>query len=1501
MSNNYLNSRIGLYDSHEEHDACGIGFYANMNNERSHEIVEKSLEMLRRLDHRGGIGADGITGDGAGIMTEVPYQYFSEVTDFDLPAEGDYAVGMLFANVMISDTKHAATMASFFEGEGLRVIGDRQVPVDVTCLAPHVAETMPVIQQVFVVNDSAQDFKRALYLARKQIEKYGQSAQLDLYFTSLSTRTIVYKGWLRSDQIKSLYVDLQQPSYVSKFGSVHSRFSTNTFPSWERAHPNRLLMHNGEINTIQGNVNWMRARQRRLIETIFGEAQHKVHQILDESGSDSAIVDNALEFLSLAMSPEQAAMLLIPEPWLYNESNDPKVRAFYEFYSYLMEPWDGPTMISFCDGDKLGALTDRNGLRPGRYTITKQNEIVFSSEVGVVDVDEADVVFKGQLNPGKLLLVDFNQHKVIENHELKTAIAEQQPYLEWLETYQHNLDLEAVPYAGGPVAVDHVLQMQQRFGYTKEELDKYLTELVTGGKDPIGAMGYDAPLAVLSEQPQSLFNYFKQLFAQVTNPPIDAYREKIVTSELSYLGKEGNLLKPGPDALNRIQLKHPVLTPAQLDVIGQEGFTLAEFSTGYTGGLKEALDNLGEAVVKAVRRGAEIIVLNDSDVTEVNQYAMPILLAVSHIHQLLIRENLRMQTSIVASSGETREVHHLACLVGYGANAVIPYLAQQTIAQLTERGRLGGVVADNVARYNAILSEGLIKVMAKMGISTVQSYQGAQIFEAVGLSEAVIADYFTGTTSKLSGISIETLDAENKARQTIKGDTLDPGSTFQWRQQGQHHTFNPTTIRLLQHACRDNDYAQFKAFSKVANDQTSSHIRDLLTFKSQQAIDIGQVEPVEEIVKRFKTGAMSYGSISQEAHQTLAEAMNQLGGKSNSGEGGEALSRYEPQADGRDFKSGIKQVASGRFGVTSHYLQHAKEIQIKVAQGAKPGEGGQLPGSKVYPWIAEVRGSTPGIGLISPPPHHDIYSIEDLAQLIHDLKNVNRDADITVKLVSKSGVGTIAAGVAKAFADKIVISGYDGGTGASPKTSIQHAGLPWELGLAETHQTLMMNDLRSRVRLETDGKLLTGKDVAYACILGAEEFGFATAPLVVLGCIMMRVCHKDTCPVGIATQNGDLRKLYTGKAQHVVNYMHFVAEELREIMAELGIRTVDELVGRTDLLKRSAVAYHHPKAREMKLENLLYQHDGPRTKEVEQRHGLEHGFDLTTLLPASQAHIQAGSHFKGQFEVGNEQRNVGVITGSEITRTHGLNGLPTDTIVAETHGHAGQSLGAWIPQGLTLHHTGDANDYVGKGLSGGKIVVNAPNVAREDEIIVGNVCFYGATKGEAYINGRAGERFCIRSSGVHVVVEGVGDHGLEYMTGGRVVILGDVGKNFGQGMSGGVCYAFPSDVEQFKTYNQLATLDFDVVEDEAEKAMLKGMLERHRAYTESQKAAVILADFEAQLQRCVKVIPKDYKQMVQKIHYHQQQHASQDDALLAAFNDDQNIEEVAQAESIAVY
>lgn len=1500
MSNNSSYAQKGLYDAREEHDACGIGFYANMNNKRSHHIVEKSLEMLCRLDHRGGIGADGITGDGAGIMTEIPYAYFKTVVSLDLPPEGDYAVGMFFANEDISHSEHHVKIARIFEAEGLKLLGYRHVPVDVSCLAPHVAETMPTIQQMFVVNRGADHFDRSLYLARKQIEHYSMKEKLGVYFTSLSRRTIVYKGWLRSDQIKTLYVDLQQEDYVSKFGSVHSRFSTNTFPSWERAHPNRLLMHNGEINTIQGNVNWMRARQQRLIQTVFGTDAHKVHRILDESGSDSAIVDNALEFLSLAMPPEQAAMLLIPEPWLYNESNDPNVRAFYEFYSYLMEPWDGPTMISFCDGDKLGALTDRNGLRPGRYTITKNNEIIFSSEVGVVDVDETDVAYKGQLNPGKLLLVDFNENKVVGNETLKQAIASQYPYAEWLDKERLMLELDEITYTDLDVSEAEVRRMQQRFGYTKEDIDKYLTELMTGGKDPIGAMGYDAPLAVLNEQPESLFNYFKQLFAQVTNPPIDAYREKIVTSELTYLGGEGNVLKPSPEALKRVQLKHPVLTEKQLQHIASHALKTAYFQTGYDEDLKEALNTLGKAVIEAVQQGVEVVVLEDKTVCDTTHFAMPMLLAVSHIHQLLIRHNLRMQTSIVAMSGEMREVHHLACLIGYGANAAVPYLAQQTIADLTKMHRIQGEVASNVAQLNTIFSEGLIKVMAKMGISTVQSYHGAQIFEAVGLGDDVIKHYFPGTPSKLSGISLATLDAENKRRQTIEQPYLKPGSTFQWRQQGQYHTFNPMTIQLLQHACRDNDYAKFKQFSEVANHHTTSHLRDLFDFKSQHSISLEEVESVENIVKRFKTGAMSYGSISQEAHQTLAEAMNRLGGKSNSGEGGEALERYARSEDGADYKSAIKQVASGRFGVTSHYLQHAKEIQIKVAQGAKPGEGGQLPGTKVYPWIAEVRGSTPGIGLISPPPHHDIYSIEDLAQLIHDLKNVNREADITVKLVSKSGVGTIAAGVAKAFADKIVISGYDGGTGASPKTSIQHAGLPWELGLAETHQTLMLNGLRSRVRLETDGKLLTGRDVAYAAMLGAEEFGFATAPLVVLGCIMMRVCHKDTCPVGIATQNGELRSLFTGKADHVVNYMHFVAEELREILAELGLRSVDELVGRTDLLTPSSKARKHPKARELNLNALLHQNDGARTKSINQQHGLENGFDLTTLLPATRQAIANGTTFSGTFSIGNVQRNVGVITGSEITRHYGLEGLAPNTINVYTTGHAGQSLGAWIPQGLSLYHTGDANDYVGKGLSGGRIVINAPHEAREQDIIVGNVCFYGATSGNAYINGRAGERFCIRNSGVNVVVEGVGDHGLEYMTGGRVVILGDVGKNFGQGMSGGVSYIFPSNVQTFKEAHALDTLDFDTVTDVKEATMLKQMLIQHVTYTQSKKAQRILEDFEIQLANCIKVIPKDYKQMMQKIYYYEQNQGRQE-ALLSAFNDHSDIAESKLDTTISVY
>lgn len=1484
----------GLYDYREEHDACGIGFYANMNNLRSHDIIEKSLEMLRRLDHRGGVGADGITGDGAGIMTEIPFQFFKAHVNLDLPNEGDYAVGLFFSNEKIQGTKHETQFNDYFQSEGLKVIGYRDVPVDVNAVAPHVASTMPHIQQVFIDIRLIETPAKPLYIARKQIEQYAERQDLGLYFTSLSHKTIVYKGWLRSDQIKKLYLDLNHEDYQSKLGLVHSRFSTNTFPSWKRAHPNRLLMHNGEINTIKGNVNWMRARQRQLIQTLFGEEHTKIQNIVDEDGSDSAIVDNALEFLSLAMEPEEAAMLLIPEPWLYNKENDDNVRAFYEFYSYLMEPWDGPTMISFCNGDKIGALTDRNGLRPGRYTITKDNFIVFSSEVGVVDVPEVNVAYKGQLNPGKLLLVDFDSHKVVENNELKARIANQYPYKEWLDNHKVDLNLEGQTYHQPLLNSETLFELQRQFGYTKEDIYKYMAELVKGKKDPIGAMGYDAPLAVLNERPESLFNYFKQLFAQVTNPPIDAYREKIVTSELSYLGGEGNLFHPDETVLDRIQLAKPVLTLTQLDKIKQSKFNVKHLSTLYQDNLKEALERLGEAAIQATRDGHTILVLDDSELIDNDdesklkeqRYAMPILLAISHIHQLLIREGLRMDTSLVALSGETREVHHVACLLGYGANAVIPYLAQHTIAHLTETHRLEGTVSDNVETYTRVLSEGVIKVMAKMGISTVQSYQGAQIFEAVGLSQEVIDDYFTGTQSKLSGLSIQQIDTENKMRQQRHNEYLDSGSVFQWRQQGQHHVFNPTTIHLLQHACRENDYTQFKTFSNAIHEQRNDHLRDLLEFKAQQSIHISEVESVESIVKRFNTGAMSYGSISEEAHQTLAQAMNKIGGKSNSGEGGENPKRYEIQEDGTVLSSAIKQVASGRFGVTSNYLQHAKELQIKVAQGAKPGEGGQLPGTKVYPWIAETRGSTPGIGLISPPPHHDIYSIEDLGQLIHDLKNANRSADVAVKLVSKTGIGTIASGVAKAFADKIVVSGYDGGTGASPKTSIQHAGLPWELGLAETHQTLKLNHLRSRVRLETDGKLMTGRDVALACALGAEEFGFATAPLVVLGCIMMRVCHNDTCPVGIATQNKDLRALFRGKADHVVNFMHFIAEELREVLASLGIRTVEELVGRTDLLQRSSRIDEQSKAATLDIEKLLDSDDGPNSKEINQNHHLDIGFDLNYLYKDAKQSIEDGKLFKGNYVINNEQRDVGVITGSYITQCHGIKGLPEGTIVAKTHGYAGQSLAAFAPSGLLVQHTGDANDYVGKGLSGGTVVIKAPNKQREREIIAGNVCFYGASKGKAFINGSAGERFCIRNSGVDVVVEGIGDHGLEYMTGGHVVNLGDVGKNFGQGMSGGVCYVFPSNLELFKRKNQLPTLAFERVTHKEEKALLKTMLEEHYRYTQSTKAASILNDFEHVADKVIKVIPKDYELMMQKIELQSRHLPQLDDAKLAAFYDE---------------
>ena len=1461
----------GLYDAGNEHDACGIGFYANMDNRRSHDIVLKSLEMLVRLDHRGGIGSDGMTGDGAGIMTEIPHDLLKEEYP-GLPDFSRYSVGMYMLDHGASSDEFKATVRDTIAEEGHELIAFRDVPVDDTAVADIVRKDLPQFIQVITGCHEPLD----LYYLRKMIEQNLNERLVEHYVSSFSNETIVYKGWLRAEQIKTFYVDLSNPKFVSKFGSVHSRFSTNTFPSWARAHPNRLLMHNGEINTIKGNANWMRARTRQWLRDVYGEKGDKITEIIDESGSDSAMVDNVLEFLSLVMPPEEAAMIMIPEPWKYQDFSNPEVRDFYEFYSYIMEPWDGPTMISFCDNHRIGALTDRNGLRPGRYYVTDENEIIYSSEVGVIDVDEDNVIYKGQLSPGKLLLVDFDSSRIIENDELKGAIASRRPYGKWLNGAGSEVP-EMPRFKRLELGKEKLQALLIRFGYTKEDIEKYMMPLSREVKDPIGAMGFDMPLAFLSDKPKLLFDYFKQHFAQVTNPPLDSYREKVVTSEIAYLGGEGHLLRPGADVLKRVQLASPVIDNSVYERPDVKALGIKKIDITYNGSLEKALHNLMEEAVMVAEDNGIIVLTDESILEDDGLYVMPSLLVTSAVHQALIKADKRVKTSIVIKAAEVREVHHVAALVGFGANAVEPYVAHETMYQ-------SGGGPEAVVQYNEGLTAGLIKVMAKMGISTVQSYHGAQVFEAVGLSRNVMEKYFGNAASKIGGLSIEDIDKNNKEMQDRNMEHLESGSRFQWRQQGEHHVINPTSIRLLREACMIGDREKYDEYKNYMNEGHHSSIRHLLKFKNKKPIPLEKVEPAENIVKRFKTGAMSYGSLSEEAHETLAEAMNSLGGRSNSGEGGENPRRFEVDEDGRNYNSAIKQVASGRFGVSSEYLNSAEEIQIKVAQGAKPGEGGQLPGEKVYPWIAETRNSTPGVGLISPPPHHDIYSIEDLAQLIHDLKNANRKADISVKLVAKDGVGTIAAGVAKAYADKIVISGYDGGTGASPLTSIQHTGLPWELGLAEAHQTLMLNGLRSRVTLETDGKLMTGRDVAMAAALGAEEYAFATAPLVVMGCIMMRVCHKDTCPVGIATQNGELRKLFKGRADHVVNFMNFIAEDIREILSELGLRTMDELVGAVELLEVDNTKVSGHRMSELDLQPILTQMEGDRFKKISQAHPFEYSLDELEVLPQFDDKLNAGVPFEAAYHVTNRNRDIGTRLGSEITAKFGKDHFKHDHYTVNTDGHGGQSYGAFIPQGLTLHHTGDLNDYVGKGLSGGRITVTAPNASRSRDIIAGNVCLYGATGGQMFINGRAGERFAVRNSGAEVVVEGIGDHGLEYMTGGRVVILGSVGKNFAAGMSGGIAYIINNQtISENMVGMNTETIEVSHVSDSEEMAKVKNLLFAHEYFTRSRKANVALAELEAGTLEIMKVIPVEYKEMQQKIQYGLTIKHSKEEAELDAF------------------
>lgn len=1505
MTYNQIPKAQGLYRPEFEHDACGIGLYAHIKGYATHDIVKKGLNMLCQLDHRGGQGSDPLTGDGAGLMVQIPDAFFKKTCqEMTIPESGRYGVGMMFfSNDDTEREQIEAQLNEFIKAEGQVLLGWRTVPVNADEIGPVAKMSCPVVRQVFIgANASVEDqltFERKLYVIRKQAENWARERELRFYFTSLSSSTIVYKGLLTPEQVDTFYLDLQDEDFVSAFSLVHSRFSTNTFPSWERAHPNRYLIHNGEINTLRGNMNWMKAREQQFVSEAFGEDLDKVLPILDVDGSDSSILDNAFEFFVLAgRKPAHAAMMMIPEPWTENPHMSPEKRAFYEYHSCLMEPWDGPTAISFTNGKQIGAILDRNGLRPARYYVTKDDMIVFSSEVGVIDVEEENILYKDRLSPGKILLIDLEEGRIISDEEIKSEMANEAPYQEWLNE-------QLVKLNDSEVLVEEVITdlpvRQRAFGYTYEDIQKYLLPMITEGKDPLGSMGNDTPLAVLSELPQSLFNYFKQLFAQVTNPPIDALREQIVTSTMTLLGTEGNILHPNKENARRIQLDSPVLSNnqlAQLRLNMYEGFKSITLPTLFSEDLESSLNHLCSEAENALSKDVNIIILSDREMDS-DQIAIPALLAVGAIHQHFVRQGTRTKVSLVIESAEVREVHHFAALIGYGVDAINPYLTFATYKEAILDGSLSVSYEETVDKYIEAITEGVVKVMSKMGISTVQSYRGAQIFEAVGINQAVIDQYFTGTASQLGGIGLATIAKEATLRHieaySDKVDkALDSGSDFQWRKGGEHHAFNPTTIHTLQWACRKNDYSLFKKFSHAANEERIGFLRNLFAFDTKRKVlSVDEVESVDSIVKRFKTGAMSFGSLSKEAHETLAIAMNRLGGKSNSGEGGEDSKRYIADENGDLRRSAVKQIASGRFGVKSHYLVNANELQIKMAQGAKPGEGGQLPPNKVYPWVADVRGSTPGVGLISPPPHHDIYSIEDLAQLIHDLKNANRDARISVKLVSKAGVGTIAAGVAKGAADVIVISGYDGGTGASPKTSIKHTGLPWELGLAEAHQTLMLNGLRERVVLETDGKLMTGRDVVMAALLGAEEYGFATAPLVVMGCIMMRVCHLDTCPVGVATQNPDLRDKFAGDPDHIVNYMRFVAQEVREIMAELGFKNMDEMIGSSDVLHVSDRAKGHWKAKDLDLSTLLYQPEGTRTAKTKQNHKIDESLDMLKILPVVSKAIETGAPIDAAFTIKNTNRVTGTIVGSEISKRYGEEGLPEDTITLRFSGSAGQSFGAFIPRGVTMHLTGDANDYIGKGLSGGKIIVSPPEestIVPADNVIIGNVPFYGATSGEAYINGRAGERFAVRNSGANVVVEGVGDHGCEYMTGGRVVILGEVGKNFAAGMSGGIAYVLPDNKEHFEKLCNKEMIGFERLVDELEIRSLEDMIQDHFDYTGSKKAEYILDNWDEFLTKFVKVIPKDYKRMMDSIAEQVQAGLSNEEAIMSAFETNANSE-----------
>ena len=1499
----------GLYDPRFEHDNCGIGAVANIKGIKTHKTVDQALHIVEHLEHRAGKDAEGKTGDGVGIMLQISHRFFKKAAaqaGITLGGEREYGVGMFFFPQDELARKQAMKMFEIIvKKEGLTFLGWRDVPTTPDVLGKKAVDVMPYIVQGFVAKPAnvkkGLDFDRKLYVVRRVFEQSNE----DTYVVSLSSRTIVYKGMFLVSELRLFFADLQDKDYESAIAIVHSRFSTNTNPSWMRAHPYRFIVHNGEINTIRGNVDKMLAREENMESEYFKYDMHKVLPIINQEGSDSAMLDNALEFMVMSgMDLPLAVMVTIPAPWEHDKYMDSEIKDFYRYYATMMEPWDGPASILFTDGDVVGAILDRNGLRPSRYYITDDGYMILSSEVGAIDIDQTKVIKKDRLRPGKMLLVDTVEGKMVSDEELKLRYAEKNPYGEWLDSNLVELDDLKVPNQAAPTLTkEERLRLQKTYGYTYEQYRTMILPMALNGAEAVSAMGVDSPLAVLSKKHQPLFNYFKQLFAQVTNPPIDAIREEIVTSTTVYVGEEGNILEETPENCKILRVENPILTETDLLKIKnmkKPSFKVEVIPITYykNTSLEKAIDRLFLEVDRAHKDGANIIILSDRDIDE-NHVPIPSLLAVSALQQYLVRTKKRTSVALILESGEPREVHHFATLLGYGACAINPYLAHESIHYLIETGMLNKDYYAAVKDYDLAVLHGIVKIASKMGISTIQSYQGSQIFEAIGISKEVVDKYFTDTVSRVGGVTLKDIENDVDVLHSAAFDplgldvdlTLDSVGSHKSRSGQEEHLYNPLTIHLLQEATRRGDYSIFKQYTATLDDQGKTyHLRNLMDFNYPEdgGIPIDQVESVDSIVRRFKTGAMSYGSISQEAHETLAIAMNRIHGKSNTGEGGESLDRLVPGPSDHNRCSAIKQVASGRFGVTSRYLVSAQEIQIKMAQGAKPGEGGQLPGKKVYPWVAKTRHSTTGVSLISPPPHHDIYSIEDLAQLIYDLKNSNTRARISVKLVSEAGVGTVAAGVAKAGAQVILISAYDGGTGAAPRNSIYNAGLPWELGVAEAHQSLIMNGLRDRVVLETDGKLMTGRDVAIACMLGAEEFGFATAPLVTMGCVMMRVCNLDTCPMGIATQNPELRKRFKGKPEYVVNFMKFIAEELREYMAKLGVRTVDELVGRTELLKRKD-DIPYSRAKEVDLSRILDNpYEGVKLAGYNEKEvydfKLDETVDESILLKKLKSALNNGQKKSIQLDVSNVNRTLGTIFGSEITRKY-PDGLPEDTFTISCNGSGGQSFGAFIPKGLTLELTGDSNDYFGKGLSGGKLIVYPPQGVQfkaEDNIIIGNVALYGATSGKAFINGIAGERFCVRNSGATAVVEGTGDHGCEYMTGGCVVVLGPTGKNFAAGMSGGIAYVLDEDRSFYKRLNK-ELVSFEDVSNKYDVLELKGLIQEHVAYTNSEKGKRILDHFSEYLPKFKKIVPHDYRRMMNAIVQMEEKGLNSEQAQIEAF------------------